>query len=1325
MPTIKNFLDYTGLTELIRSIGSAISSIWTAINGKANISDVQNLCPIIEDTRSSQVATITGVAPFSSLTTGQMILLHLAYSTSNSTKLKLTLSDGTVTDEIAVKYPNLQAYTVISQVGGLNATAGMYLNLIYNGSYWLSVGFGDGNTQYATITDALISTGTDTNAKTVSAKVLRDNFYTESEVNTALSGKKDNDLVVTVTEDNNTLTADKTFDEIYTAYNAGKDVLVIYDSFTYRPVTVLSTSIEFSTKSNDGGDLFLGSLTVNYQDTWFDYGAYAQSELVSGTSIKTVNQNSLLGSGNVTLEGSNLLYHGGENNVLIDGDTIDECLDSLDLAIENKVSISSITCVESSTSGANNVVTVTLSNGTTTTFNVKNGVDGADGVSLGEISLVQTTGTATDAVMSQDAVTKLVGDSRTLTQVLYNGNFASTDSWTNSQYCSVSASDNVITLTPNNTSNVANLRQTSQNFVANHKYFFCVTVKSDIATTFNISASGSSRRFNILSADEWQTCYGIIVFSADATQIYCYTNNKKVTGTDTKFYAKQFMMFDLTDSFGAGKEPDEETVYRWLDGEYCTSKTVDMRDKLNGDIPRRALVIDLDMEYPSETPYNLTTASWQVPYGRRRKGLQVKYKDSNGSPVTLTYLSNDVSETAWNSGLYWKIDTGETSCGFKAGNYDISKGNIKLPKGTTNVDGGGNWYIEIFTTLKATSYSAAPILTLTRATGTGADVQVLRLNQSNLQMSLNASTYQVAVGISSYKDLPTHFFVKKYGNVFTTYINGAKAGEVTFDVSDVSFGLGALKSLTARSTAELYMCRVGVYYEDTEDQMLEHWNNGDVINYECKETDKLLDFSYGAFHTEYAQDNASGGSYLGSSITIITEPPYKREIISSTSPTARPQFTGQTWINTQSFKFYKALGYSGSGDWMEVGNEERGTSFFFDTHQANYIYSFPLTTLQQSIISNAEILTFRFCYRGSSTRATFFRDLDNTFKITVGASNGTISVNGVTVLGYNNTDGTVLSLVIDRIKGVVKVYKETVLLNTVTNNAFVMNSFPVSPYYYFVPYDFKSIFSFSVFDCDIFEGDVCTSYNRDAQGYTMLPVKMNTLDKYQDWQTASVYNGTHPAWTKTTGNDGTHFTISASSTATDKKLAFTMRPTYNSTGITKYFVTDYYFTVVSGAVSARETNASYSQRLYNATTGALISDMSSISQGSYILRTWGSGEVYSNGYAVLDWVSGDAEVVLTQFKYKPVVCVVDIKGDVISGNKVYDTASGEMKKFYYQSNATSSKTRRTLVIQNIPLRYIVYNNSSYAQAFMGQIKIYDNKIYMADTSYTWKQISNT
>lgn len=139
-------------------------------------------------------------------------------------------------------------------------------------------------------------------------------------------------------------------------------------------------------------------------------GSYVQ---IGGGEIKTINGESLVGSGNITLDTETVNYDGDGNTYFAAGDSLTEGLDSMADAIDNinPNEISSITATESTASGGNNVVTITETNGTVTSFNVKNGIDGADGqdgadgVSLGEVALVQTTGDSEESVMSQKAVT--------------------------------------------------------------------------------------------------------------------------------------------------------------------------------------------------------------------------------------------------------------------------------------------------------------------------------------------------------------------------------------------------------------------------------------------------------------------------------------------------------------------------------------------------------------------------------------------------------------------------------------------------------------------------------------------------------------------------------------------------------------------------------------------------------------------------------------------------------------------------------------------------------------------------------------------------------
>ena len=104
-----------------------------------------------------------------------------------------------------------------------------------------------------------------------------------------------------------------------------------------------------------------------------------QDALVSGTNIKTVNNESLLGSGNISVAGTP-----GEPG-------------------DDGVGIASVVqTTESTVSGGTNVITITKTDGTSSTVNVRNG----DGV--GTVAIVQDTGNSTTAAMSQDGTTKAI-----------------------------------------------------------------------------------------------------------------------------------------------------------------------------------------------------------------------------------------------------------------------------------------------------------------------------------------------------------------------------------------------------------------------------------------------------------------------------------------------------------------------------------------------------------------------------------------------------------------------------------------------------------------------------------------------------------------------------------------------------------------------------------------------------------------------------------------------------------------------------------------------------------------------------------------------------
>lgn len=138
-----------------------------------------NFCPIIEDTRSSSVATITGVAPFSELVDGQRIVLHLNYNTANNATLTLTLRGGSTTNAIPLYYRRYNGFVDTIQTTFGIYLAGQYVEMFYNSSsnIWLCVSDHDTNTTYPVISQNMINAGVDTSNRVIPAKLLHDNAY--------------------------------------------------------------------------------------------------------------------------------------------------------------------------------------------------------------------------------------------------------------------------------------------------------------------------------------------------------------------------------------------------------------------------------------------------------------------------------------------------------------------------------------------------------------------------------------------------------------------------------------------------------------------------------------------------------------------------------------------------------------------------------------------------------------------------------------------------------------------------------------------------------------------------------------------------------------------------------------------------------------------------------------------------------------------------------------------------------------------------------------------------------------------------------------------
>lgn len=89
-----------------------------------------------------------------------------------------------------------------------------------------------------------------------------------------------------------------TYTNIVTAYNAGKLVCTVdNDDIVYVLSYVSSSEAIFSANSSE----YIMIATVSSSNVWDTSSTEVQGKLVSGTNIKTINNTSLLGSGNISL----------------------------------------------------------------------------------------------------------------------------------------------------------------------------------------------------------------------------------------------------------------------------------------------------------------------------------------------------------------------------------------------------------------------------------------------------------------------------------------------------------------------------------------------------------------------------------------------------------------------------------------------------------------------------------------------------------------------------------------------------------------------------------------------------------------------------------------------------------------------------------------------------------------------------------------------------------------------------------------------------------------------------------------------------------------
>ncbi len=126
-----------------------------------------------------------------------------------------------------------------------------------------------------------------------------DAYYTQTQMDEALAGKKDNDLVVTITGDYiNGYTADKTVAEIYEAHNSGRYVYAKHNSAIYNYIEGNASYAVFQNiPSATGCDIFTFQILSSGKSRHTTIEFYTESEvdaLIEGvnTSISNITNGS-------------------------------------------------------------------------------------------------------------------------------------------------------------------------------------------------------------------------------------------------------------------------------------------------------------------------------------------------------------------------------------------------------------------------------------------------------------------------------------------------------------------------------------------------------------------------------------------------------------------------------------------------------------------------------------------------------------------------------------------------------------------------------------------------------------------------------------------------------------------------------------------------------------------------------------------------------------------------------------------------------------------------------------------------------------------------
>ena len=186
--TENKFLDATGLTYLIGKIKAAdnaninrvyVGSCSTTASSQDKVATAETFPTVAyDDNGTTKYKPVTGT------------VVAIKYSVSNTCKLANITLNVNSTGAWPFYYNNAQLAEVSTANTAVAGYKNRYIYYMFNGTQWVWLtGSYDANSTYSAMTQAEIDAGTGTTGRTMTPERLRNNFYTESEVDTLLSKK--------------------------------------------------------------------------------------------------------------------------------------------------------------------------------------------------------------------------------------------------------------------------------------------------------------------------------------------------------------------------------------------------------------------------------------------------------------------------------------------------------------------------------------------------------------------------------------------------------------------------------------------------------------------------------------------------------------------------------------------------------------------------------------------------------------------------------------------------------------------------------------------------------------------------------------------------------------------------------------------------------------------------------------------------------------------------------------------------------------------------------------------------------------------------------